>query len=74
VAYIAVIELTVNQWLDVITILVQNVTGQQLGQNELLKEASLEAIGYICADIVSVTYEVFVPSGVICAGPVGLER
>jgi len=53
VAYIAVIELPQNHWPEVIPLLVHNVTGQQLGQNELLKEASLESIGYICADIVS---------------------
>lgn len=55
VAYIAVTELTVSQWPDVIGILVNNVTGHSgnVATSELLKEASLEAIGYICSDIVS---------------------
>jgi importin subunit beta-1 len=57
VAYIGVIELTVGQWQDVIAILVNNLTGAASPasgpSSELLKEASLEAIGYICADIVS---------------------
>lgn len=55
VAYIAVIELPHGQWLDVIPILVGNVTttAATVPSVELLKEASLEAIGYICADIVS---------------------
>ena len=55
VAYIGVIELTVGQWQNVITILVNNLTGAAgaAPNSELLKEASLEAIGYICADIVS---------------------
>lgn len=55
VAYIAVIELPHNQWADVIPILVGNVTGLggTVPSAELLKEASLEAIGYVCADIVS---------------------
>ncbi|CAL8086959.1 unnamed protein product [Orchesella dallaii] len=53
VAYIAVIELPHNQWVDVIPMLVGNVTGHAGGlpSSELLKEASLESIGYICADI-----------------------
>lgn len=66
VAYIGVIELTVGQWPDLIQTLVNNVAGASLGisnpgdlqqvaggvpSSELLKEASLEAIGYICADI-----------------------
>jgi len=57
VAYIGVIELTVGQWQEVIPVLVNNLTqAATLGaalSAELLKEASLEAIGYICADIVS---------------------
>lgn len=58
VAYIAVIELPHNQWTDVIQMLVGNVTGHSgsLQSSELLKEASLEAIGYVCADIV-ITYK-----------------
>ena len=53
VAYIAVIELGLNQWQDLIPTLVSNVAMNGLQSSELLKEASLEAIGYICADIVS---------------------
>ena len=55
VAYIAVIELSVGQWQDVIPTLVSQVTGNPANPtpSELLKEVSLEAIGYICADIVS---------------------
>lgn len=56
VAYIAVIELPNGQWQDVIPVLVSNLTGVNgaTPNAELLREASLEAIGYICADIVSV--------------------
>jgi importin subunit beta-1 len=55
VAYIAVTELSQSQWPEVIGILVNNVTvqGASSPNGELLKEASLEAIGYICSDIVS---------------------
>jgi len=55
VAYIAVVELPQGQWQDVIPVLVANLTaGSEVSPNaELLREASLEAIGYICADIVS---------------------
>jgi len=44
-----------HQWQEVIGVLVNNVTGQgvEVPSSELLREASLEAIGYICADIVS---------------------
>ena len=59
VAYIGVIELTVGQWQNVIPILVNNLTQAAAPggapSSELLKEASLEAIGYICADIVSIS-------------------
>lgn len=51
VAAIACAELPVNQWLEVIDGLVHHVTGEQAV--EKLKEASLDAIGYICEDIVS---------------------
>lgn len=53
VAYIAVAEISQNQWLEVIQKLVENVTRQGAPNGELLKEASLEAVGYICAEIVS---------------------
>ncbi|XP_037297957.1 importin subunit beta-1 isoform X1 [Manduca sexta] len=49
VAYVAVAELPVNQWNDLIPILVENVINAQ--STELKKEATLEAIGYICQDI-----------------------
>lgn len=51
VAAIACAELPVNQWPEVIDGLVLHVTGEQAV--EKLKEASLDAIGYICEDIVS---------------------
>ena len=51
VAAIACAELPVNQWPEVIDGLVHHVTGEQAV--EKLKEASLDAIGYICEDIVS---------------------
>ncbi|XP_013188856.1 importin subunit beta-1 [Amyelois transitella] len=49
VAYVAVAELPVGQWNDLIPILVENVVNAQ--STELKKEATLEAIGYICQDI-----------------------
>ena len=51
IAYIAAAELPANQWPDVIQRLLGNVTGVQ--STEAVKEASLEAIGYICEEIVS---------------------
>lgn len=56
-AYIAVTELSQGQWPEVVGVLVNNVTiqGSAVPHGELLKEASLEAIGYICADIVRLT-------------------
>ncbi len=51
VAAIACAELPHNQWPEVIDGLVHHVTGEQAV--EKLKEASLDAIGYICEDIVS---------------------
>lgn len=48
-AYVAVAELPVGQWTDLIATLVNNVVNA--GSTEVLKEATLEAIGYICQDI-----------------------
>lgn len=60
VAYIAVTELSQNQWPEVISYLVNNVTqGSAVPNGELMKEASLEAIGYICADIVTIFTNLF---------------
>ncbi|KAG1714873.1 Importin subunit beta-1 [Nymphon striatum] len=49
VAYIAVIELPHQQWPDLIQTLTQNVTN--VNSTEMMKESTLEAIGYICQDI-----------------------
>ncbi|CAH2066913.1 unnamed protein product, partial [Iphiclides podalirius] len=49
VAYVAVAELAVGQWNDLINVLVENVVNAQ--SSELKKEATLEAIGYICQEI-----------------------
>jgi len=49
VAYIAVAELPAGQWQDLIRLLTQNVTNPT--STEMMKEATLEAIGYICQDI-----------------------
>jgi len=49
VAYIAVAELPHNFWPDIIHILTQNVTNPT--STEMMKEATLESIGYICQDI-----------------------
>lgn len=51
VAYMAVAELPVNQWPELISNLVANVTA--INSTEMVREATLEAIGYICQDIVS---------------------
>ena len=48
VAYIAIIELPLDLWPEVITVLTGNVTNPASTE---MKEASLEAIGYICQDI-----------------------
>lgn len=48
VAYVAVAELPVGQWNDLITILVNNVVNNT--STEMQKEATLEAIGYICQE------------------------
>ncbi|CAL1266262.1 unnamed protein product [Larinioides sclopetarius] len=49
VAYIAVAELPRGEWPDLIQMLTQNVTNAN--STEMTKEATLEAIGYICQDI-----------------------
>uniref|UniRef100_A0A1B6BYM1 Importin N-terminal domain-containing protein n=1 Tax=Clastoptera arizonana TaxID=38151 RepID=A0A1B6BYM1_9HEMI len=49
VAYVAVAELPVGQWPDLIAALVNNVINDS--STEIMKEATLEAIGYICQDI-----------------------
>lgn len=51
VAYIACAELPHQQWPELIHILTQNVTSPT--STEMMKEATLEAIGYLCQDIVS---------------------
>ncbi len=53
-AYIAVAELPAGHWKDLIPLLVQNVIGG--ASTEMMKEATLEAIGYICQEIVSLKY------------------
>lgn len=50
VAYLAAAELQVNSWPELIPTLLNNVTTPQ--STEQLKEASLDAIGYICEDLV----------------------
>lgn len=52
VAGIACAEIPVNQWPELIPQLVANVTDPS--STEHMKESTLEAIGYICQDIVSV--------------------
>ncbi|CAH1388967.1 unnamed protein product [Nezara viridula] len=49
VAYVAVAEIPVGQWPDLIPTLSANVTGPT--STEIMKEATLEAIGYICQEI-----------------------
>ena len=46
---IAVVELPRNFWPDLMQVLVSNVTNPT--SNEMVKESTLEAIGYICQDI-----------------------
>ena len=53
VAHIACAELPQAEWPELISLLTQNVTNP--ASTEMMKEASLEAIGYICQDIVSTT-------------------
>ena len=52
VAYVACTELPQGLWPDLISSLTQNVTNP--ASTEMMKESSLEAVGYICQDIVSV--------------------
>lgn len=49
VAYIAVAELPVGQWNELIPLLVNNVVN--INSTEIMKEATLEAIGYVCQEI-----------------------
>ncbi|GAB6028323.1 Importin subunit beta-1 [Chamberlinius hualienensis] len=49
VAYIACAELPQRLWPELINILTQNVTNP--ASTEMLKESTLEAIGYLCQDI-----------------------
>lgn len=51
VAYVAVAELPVGQWTNIIQLLVNNVVNPN--STEIMKEATLEAIGYICQEIES---------------------
>ena len=51
VAYVACAELPANLWPDLINHLTENVTNPS--STEMMKESSLETIGYICQDIVS---------------------
>ncbi|KAH7950356.1 hypothetical protein HPB49_022814 [Dermacentor silvarum] len=48
-AYVAVAELPQMQWPDLIQVLTNNATNP--ASTEMLREATLEAIGYICQDI-----------------------
>lgn len=57
VAGIACAEIPVVQWPELIPHLVANVTNPN--STEHMKEATLEAIGYICQDIVSVLFYYF---------------
>jgi len=50
VAYIACAELPEGSWPEMMTLLTTNVTNPN--STEMLKESSLEAVGYICQDIV----------------------
>lgn len=49
VAYIGVAELPHGLWPDLIPLLTQNVTNPN--STEMMKESTLEAIGYICQEI-----------------------
>ncbi|RXG51991.1 Importin subunit beta-1, partial [Armadillidium vulgare] len=53
VAHIAVTEIPANQWPGLIEKLVSNVTSE--GATDSLKEATLEAIGYICQVVCEAT-------------------
>ena len=50
VACVACAELPLNLWPDLIQCLLRNVTNPS--STEMMKESTLEAIGYICQDIV----------------------
>lgn len=47
----AVVELPVGQWGDLIEVLLNNVTNPS--STDIMKEATLETIGYICQEIES---------------------
>ena len=49
-AYIACAELPHGLWPELVQLLTKNVTNP--ASTEMMKESSLEAIGYICQDIV----------------------
>lgn len=51
VAYVAVAELPVGSWTELIPLLVSNVANTT--STEMMKEATLETIGYICQEIES---------------------
>ncbi|XP_024882019.1 importin subunit beta-1 isoform X5 [Temnothorax curvispinosus] len=51
VAHVAVTELAVGQWSELIPLLVNNVVNAT--STEMMKEATLETIGYICQEIES---------------------
>ena len=55
VAYIVAAELPAGQWPDIIAGLLLNVSGTS--NTEAVKEASLEAIGYICEELVSCDFQ-----------------
>ena len=55
VAYIVAAELPAGQWPDSIAGLLLNVSGTS--NTEAVKEASLEAIGYICEELVSCNFQ-----------------
>lgn len=50
-AYIACTELPHGLWPDLVAALTTNVTNPE--GTEMMKESTLETIGYICMDIVS---------------------
>ena len=54
-AYIVAAELPAGQWPDIIAGLLLNVSGTS--NTEAVKEASLEAIGYICEELVSCNFQ-----------------
>jgi len=53
VAHIACAELPQGSWPEMMTVLTTNVTNPN--STEMLKESSLEAVGYICQDIVCIS-------------------